>query len=249
MATPPPTLLYIGAHDVDFLVRAGGTLAKYARRGSRVVSVSLTYGERSESARLWRERPGITLEEVKSVRRQESERCAAVIGRELRILDWGDGPIVFDRERYLALAKLIQEFRPQVLITHWPNEITNPDHLNTAAAVKLSAAYAAAPGTAYETGSEPWAVGATYFSEPTFPFPDRNAFNPNIWVDITDAYEQKLEGLRAAWSHGLLDVTYPLCATFRGTQAQLYSRNPAITYAEAYLCEKPWVGDRLPFEG
>ena len=155
MATPPPTLLYIGAHDVDFLVRAGGTLAKYARRGSRVVSVSLTYGERSESARLWRERPEITFEKVKSVRRQESERCAELIGSELRILDWGDGPIVFDRERYLALAKLIQEVRPQILITHWPNEITNPDHLNTAAAVKLSAAYAAAPGTAYENDSEP----------------------------------------------------------------------------------------------
>lgn len=249
MANQPPTVLYIGSHDVDFLVRAGGTLAKYARRGSRVVSISLTFGERSESARLWRERPGITLDEVKAIRSQEAERCATLIGSELRILDWGDGPIVFDRVRYLYLAKLIQEIRPQILITHWPNEITNPDHLNTAAAVKLSAAYAASAGTAYENEMEPWAVGATYFSEPTFPFPDRNAFNPNVWVDITDVYEEKLEGLRAAWSHGLLDITYPLCATFRGTQAQLYSRNDQIKYAESFVCEKPWVGDRLPFEG
>src|SRR5262245_18302098 len=174
MATPPPTLLYIGAHDVDFLVRAGGTLVKYARRGSRVISVSLTYGERTESARLWRERPGITLDEVKAVRRQEAERCAELLGSELQVLDWTDGPIVFDRERHLALAKLIQETRPQILITHWPDEITNPDHMNTAAAVKLSAAYAAAPGTAFENGTEPWEVGAIYYSEPTFPFPERN---------------------------------------------------------------------------
>jgi hypothetical protein len=40
-------------------VRAGGTLRKYALLGSRVVSVSLTFGERQESERLWRERPGI----------------------------------------------------------------------------------------------------------------------------------------------------------------------------------------------
>lgn len=249
MSTQSPTVLYIGSHDVDFLVRAGGTLAKYSRRGSRVVSISLTYGERSESARLWRERPGITMDEVKDVRRQEAERCAALIGSELRILGWADGPIVFDRERYLALAKLIQEIRPNILVTHWPNEITNPDHLNTAAAVKLSAAYAAAAGTANENGMEPWTVGAIYYSEPTFPFPDRNAFNPNVWVDISDVYDLKLEGLRAAWSHGHLDVTYPLCATYRGTQARLYSRDEKIQYAEAYLCEKPWVGDHLPFEG
>jgi 4-oxalomesaconate hydratase len=248
MTSHSPTVLYIGAHDVDFLVRAGGTLAKYARRGSRVISVSLTYGERSESARLWRERPDITLDEVKAVRRQEAERCADLIGSELRILDWTDGPIVFDRDRYLALAKLIQETRPQILITHWPDEITNPDHLNTAAAVKLSAAYAAAPGTAYENGAEPWEVEAIYYSEPTFPFPERNGFNPNVWVDITAEYELKLEGLRVAWSHGRLDISYPLCASLRGYQARLLGHNPEIQYAEAYVCEKAWVGDRLPFE-
>ena len=43
MSGEPPTILYIGAHDVDFLVRAGGTLCKYARLGTRVVSVSLTF--------------------------------------------------------------------------------------------------------------------------------------------------------------------------------------------------------------
>ena len=26
-----PTILYIGAHDVDFMIRAGGTLMNYAR--------------------------------------------------------------------------------------------------------------------------------------------------------------------------------------------------------------------------
>lgn len=248
MSNDAPTVLYIGAHDVDFLVRAGGTLAKYTRRGSRVVSVSLTYGERSESARLWRERPGITMDEVKAVRQQEADRCAALIGSELRILDWTDGPLSFDRTRHLALAALVQEIRPNILITHWPDEVTNPDHQHTAAAVKLGAAYAAAPGTAHENGMEPWEVGALYYSEPTFPFPDRNAFTPNVWVDIDDVYELKLEGLRVAWSHGRLDISYPLCASFRGYQARLLARSDAPQYAEAFYCERPWVGDRLPFE-
>src|SRR5262249_37753371 len=152
--------------------------------------------------RLWQERPGITMDQVKEVRRQEAERCAALIGCELRVLDWTDGPIAFDRPRHLALAALIQEACPQILITHWPGEVTNIDHLTTAAAVKVAVQYAAAPGTARENGLDPWEVGAVYYAEPFFPFPDRNAFTPNVWIDITAEYDIKREGLRAAWSHG-----------------------------------------------
>jgi 4-oxalomesaconate hydratase len=246
--TAAPTLLYIGAHDVDFLVRAGGTLARYAREGSRVVSVSLTYGERQESARLWAERPELTIEEVKQVRREECERCAALIGSELRVLDWDDCPIVVDRARLFELAGLIQDVRPQILLTHWTKEHTNQDHLVTAGAVVQAVQVAGAAGTKVETGHEAWVVPAVYYTEPFFPFPDANRFRPNVWVDITEVYEAKLEGLRAAWSHGRLDVSYPMCAEFRGYQARVASGNDAIRYAEAFVTERPWVGDRLPFE-
>src|SRR5207248_10216127 len=105
------------------------------------------------------------------------------------------------------------------------------------------ATYAAAPGTAHENGLDPWEVDALYYSEPTFPYPERNGFNPNVWVDITAEYELKLEGLRVAWSHGRLDVSYPLCASFRGYQARLLGHNAEIQYAEAYVCDRAWVGD------
>jgi 4-oxalomesaconate hydratase len=246
MTHEPATILYIGAHDVDFLVRAGGTLRKYALLGSRVVSVSLTFGERQESERLWRERPGITLEEVKRTRLAESERCAELVGCEFRCLDWNDGPVVFDRERLHALAALIQEIRPDALITHWSDEITNYDHLDTAAAVRRAVQYAAPAGSRVETKYEPWTVPTLLFSEPTFPFPDVNRFRPNILIDITEEYETKLEGLRAAWSHGLLDLTYPLCAEMRGYQARLLSRNEDIRHAEAFFSDDPWISNRLP---
>ena len=91
---------------------------------------------------------------------------------------------------------------------------------------------------------------ALYFTEPTFPFPDRNGFAPNVWIDITDVYERKLEGLKAAWSHGRLDRSYPRCApssvpTRRGATA---ATTPS-SYAEAFVADTPWVGRRLPIEG
>ena len=244
-----PTILYVGAHDVDFLVRAGGTLAKYAQAGSRVVAASLSLGQRQESERLWREHPGITIDEVIERSGAESERCAELIGCEFRYLGWQDCPVVFDRTRMLELARLIQDVRPRILITHWPEEVTNWDHLDTGRAVLRATQYASAAGTSAESGLAAWAVPAVYYSEPWFPFPDRSRFTPNVWVDITDVYATKLEGLKIAWSHGRLDLTYPLCAEFRGQQASILAGDSAIRYAEAFATDAPWVGDRLPFEG
>jgi 4-oxalomesaconate hydratase len=244
--SPSPTVLYVGAHDVDFLVRAGGTLARYARGGSRTVAVSLTHGERQESERLWQERPDQSIAEVKAVRREEMDRCAALVGCELRVLDWDDCPIEFDRARLLALARLVQEVRPEILITHWPEEELNWDHLSTGRAVTRAAQYAAAAGTTAETGLESWRPRAVYYSEPWFPFPERADFRPNVWVDITDLYEVKLEGLRVARSHGRLDVAYALCAEFRGYQARLLTGDDAIRYAEAFFSDRTSVGRELP---
>jgi 4-oxalomesaconate hydratase len=244
--SPPPTVLYVGAHDVDFLVRAGGTLARYARAGSRTVAVSLTHGVRQESERLWRERPDLSIADVKSVRREEMERCGALVGCELRVLDWDDCPIELDRERLLALARVLQEVRPEILITHWPEEELNWDHLSTGRAVTRAVQYARAAGTTAETGLEPWEPRAIYYSEPWFPFPERAGFRPNVWVDITDLYEVKLEGLRVARSHGRLDVAYALCAEFRGYQARLLAGDEGIRYAEAFFSERTFVGRELP---
>jgi 4-oxalomesaconate hydratase len=244
-----PTVLYIGAHDVDFMIRAGGTMMNYARAGSRVVAVSLSDGERQESERLWRDNPGITLEEVAKRKRAEAERCAELVGCEFTCLGWADAPLAFGRDRLLELARIIQDVRPQILITHWPREETNWDHLDTGRAVQRAAHHASSAGTFTSTGLDAWVVPAIYYSEPWFPFPDKNGFHPNVWVDITGVYETKLEGLRIAWSHGRLDITYPMCAEFRGLQANLQAGDPAIRYAEAFVTETGWVGKSLPFDG
>jgi 4-oxalomesaconate hydratase len=243
-----PTVLYVGAHDIDFLVRAGGTMALYARGGSRVVAVSLTLGERSEAGRLWREQPGLTLEEVRVHKLEESRRCAEVIGCELQVLGWDDCPIEFGRERLLELARLVQEIRPDIVITHWLETQLENDHADTARAVLRALQYAGAGGSAPETGLEPWVPAAVYYSEPWFPFPDQLEFKPTIWVDVTDVYELKQRGLDIFRSHGAVEVSYRLCAEFRGYQAKVLSGEDGIRYAEAFATESMWVGRRLPFE-
>ena len=58
-----PSILVVSAHAADFIWRAGGAIALYADRGYRVRVICLSYGERGESARLWKQ-PDMTLEHI-----------------------------------------------------------------------------------------------------------------------------------------------------------------------------------------
>lgn len=59
-----------------FVWRAGGAAAHFARSGARVTVAYLSYGERGESAQLWRQ--GKSLEEIKSIRHAEAEQASNV---------------------------------------------------------------------------------------------------------------------------------------------------------------------------
>ena len=58
------TALVISAHAADFVWRAGGAIALHQSLGYEVTVACLSYGERGESAKLWKQE-GMTLERVK----------------------------------------------------------------------------------------------------------------------------------------------------------------------------------------
>src|SRR5215471_15136268 len=104
-------IVVVSAHAADFVWRAGGAIALYAQRGYRVRILCLSFGERGESERLWRQ-PGMTLDCVKTSRRAESEKAAAILGAEIRFFDSGDYPL---RPAEQTVREIVTEFR-----THQP---------------------------------------------------------------------------------------------------------------------------------
>src|SRR6516164_3345915 len=101
------SVLVVSAHAADFVWRAGGAIALYHQRGCPVRILCLSYGERGESERLWRQ-PGMTLECVKTSRRAESEKAAAILGAEIRFFDAGDYPLRASDE---LVHQMVEEFR------------------------------------------------------------------------------------------------------------------------------------------
>ena len=75
----PKAALVISAHAADFVWRCGGAIALHAEKGYDVTVVCLSFGERGESARLWKQ-PAMTIERVKAARRAEAEPGTAVPG-------------------------------------------------------------------------------------------------------------------------------------------------------------------------
>src|SRR5690606_29166642 len=113
--TPSSPLLVISAHAGDFVWRAAGAIALATERGDRAKVVCLSYGERGESAKAWREGKG--LEEIKRIRRAEAEAAAAELGAEIEFLDAGDYPLVESRELVDRLVRVYRDFEPAVVLT------------------------------------------------------------------------------------------------------------------------------------
>ena len=122
------TALVISAHAADFVWRCGGAIALHAAKGWQVTVVCLSYGERGESAKLWKE-PGMTLDRVKAARRDEARRAAEVLGvHDLVELDLGDYPLHLTRDDKFRLVEVIRRVQPAFMLSHSQYDPYNTDH-------------------------------------------------------------------------------------------------------------------------
>ena len=91
------TALIVSAHSADFVWRCGGAIATHAAKGYEVTVVCLSYGERGESAKLWKQE-GMTLDRVKAGRRVEAENAARALDvHDIQFFDLGDYPLEMPR--------------------------------------------------------------------------------------------------------------------------------------------------------
>jgi 4-oxalomesaconate hydratase len=121
------TALVVSAHSADFVWRAGGAIALYSSYGWEVHIVCLSFGERGESAKLWRE-PGMTLEKVKAGRTEEALRAAKILGGKVTFLDLGDYPLRVSDDVLFKLADMYRDLRPEFVLTHSLSDPYNFDH-------------------------------------------------------------------------------------------------------------------------
>lgn len=120
-------LLILGAHPDDAEFHAGALATIYRRRGHDVKMVSLTNGEAGHHVS-----SGAPLA---ARRKAEAEAAAAVIGATAEVWSNRDGRLEPTLEVRWQVVRAIREFRPDLVLTHRPNDY-HPDHRAVGQAVQ-----------------------------------------------------------------------------------------------------------------
>ncbi|KPI18182.1 PIG-L deacetylase family protein [Streptomyces mirabilis] len=241
--TTPRSTLVITAHAGDFVWRAGGAIALAASRGEKVTIACLTYGERGESAKAWRE--GNSLEEIKEIRRAEAEAAASTLGARVRFLDAGDYPLLVTQELTDQLVRIYRDTQPDVVLTHPLDDPYNGDH--PAAARMALDARVLAQAIGYPSEGEITGAPPVFFFEPHQP--EMCGFRPEVLLDITPVWETKRKAMECLAAQQHLWDYYTDLGKRRGVQLK---RNagpnlglPHATYGEAYMRPYPQVTEEL----
>jgi len=190
---PPQRAMVIAAHpdDIEFVV--AGTVAKWARVGTRIRYVVVTSGDAGSH------QPGITREELARVREAEQRAAARVVGvDDVAFLGYRDGEVEPTLALRRDLVREIRRFKPDTVICYDPTillvgdrYINHPDHR----AVGQAALDAIAPTAAMplvfvelrEEGLEPHQVKEVLIA---------STMESNTWIDIAGTIELKIEALR-----------------------------------------------------
>jgi LmbE family N-acetylglucosaminyl deacetylase len=122
MVETPERALVIIPHPDDAEGWCGGTVAKWAREGTRVFYVLCTDGGKGSTD------PEITPEQLSEIREQEQIDAASVLGvKDVVLLHHPDGELEDTREFRKELVRAIRQFQPDVIlcpdpyrrISHW----------------------------------------------------------------------------------------------------------------------------------
>jgi LmbE family N-acetylglucosaminyl deacetylase len=183
--TPAIRIIVIGAHPDDCDMDAGGTAALFASMGYAVKFVSVTNGDAGQQS----EGGGALAKR----RIAEAQEAGKRFGVTYDVLDNHDGELLPALAIRLQIIRKIREWNADVVIAPRPNDY-HPDHRYTGVLVQDAAYMVAVPNVAPDTA--PLKKNPVFLYSQDF-FQRPNAFRPDIAVDITSVYDQKINALSA----------------------------------------------------
>ena len=239
------TALVVSAHSADFVWRAGGAIALHQEKGFKVTVVCLSYGERGESAKLWKQQ-GMTLEKVKKERRLEAENAAKALGvSDIRFFDVGDYPLDLGPSVQNQMVDVIREIQPKFIMSHSKWDPYNTDHMNTTQFVLQCRMIAQAWG--HNPSQKVLGAPQVYLFEPHQT--EQMEWKPSIFLDITDVWEKKWNAIQCMNGQEHLWAFYKNVAENRANHFRRNSGGQAggraAKYAEGFETIFPRTVDEL----
>ena len=178
-------IIVIGAHPDDCDSDAGGLAALFAKMGHAVKFVAVTNGDAGHHK--------IQGKALAERRYAETQEVAKRLGVSYDVLDNHDGMLTPSLDVRLQIIRKIREWNADVVIAPRPNDY-HPDHRYTGVLVQDAAYMVAVPNIAYDV---PALRKNPLFLYTRDHFQRPNPFRPDIAIDISSVFEQKMSGLDA----------------------------------------------------
>ena len=174
-------ILVFGAHPDDIELGCAGTLIKHIRNGRSVSLVDLTKGELGTRG-------------TAEIRLREAEEARAIIGASDRLnLAFRDGFFKVDEEHIRKVVEIIRLKKPAIVLCNATDD-RHPDHGRAATLIREACFYA---GLAkFKTSWEDKAQ-EVHRTENVYHYVQFRYIRPQIIVDITDTYDEKMKSILA----------------------------------------------------
>jgi 4-oxalomesaconate hydratase len=239
------SVLVISAHAADFVWRCGGAIALHQKRGYDVTIACLSFGERGESAKLWK-KGNMSLDEVKAVRRDEAEAAAAALNaHDIQFFDFGDYPLQIDTDGKYKIVDLIRKVQPTFMLSHSKYDPYNTDHMYATEVAMQCRMIAQAWGH----NPEEQVLGAPqlYLFEPHQT--EQMGWKPDVFLDISEVWDEKWAAIQCMQGQEHLWHFYENVAENRGNHFRRNSGGQAggksVKYAEGFQSVYPRCVDEL----
>jgi N-acetylglucosamine malate deacetylase 1 len=213
-------ILAFGAHADDVEIGMGGTLAKYAEAGKKIVICDLTEAELSSNGSV-------------SIRKHEAMKAARHLGVKERVtLDIPDRGVYLSDENITKVVEVIRKYKPTAVFAPFEQD-RHPDHGNASRLVKE--AYFSSGIRKFNPSSPVHKAGNLYF------YIINGFHRPHFVVNIENHIEAKLLSLSAYESQfekGKDGVSTPLTEDYiEAVEARerMMGKDAGIRYAEGFF--------------
>ena len=210
-------VLVFAPHNDDEVLGVGGTIAKYTQQGHEVYVCEVTS---------WLENQAST-----NALKNEALEAHAILGvketifLDLPVVKLKETPTITKNRKFIEIVKNI---KPDIAFIPHTGDM-HVDHGETALAAMVAlrplANYQLKGIYTYETLSETeWNIPNT-----------TNVFIPNVWNDISESFEKKVEAMKCYKSQ-LHDFPHPRSLDAIEALARLRGSTVGVNYAESFMC-------------
>lgn len=153
-----------------------------------------------------------------TARATEAQRGAELLGATLHHLALQDRGIMHERNAVEMVAAILRQEQPQIVLTHWAHD-SHPDHVATWAIVRGAIVLA-------EIESQ---LCAVYWSDTYNSQGAESIFQPDVCVDVSAVWTQKLAALGAHTSQNPDEYVEMICR-----QGWLHGARAGVAVAEGF---------------